>query len=92
MQAIGQRLGRPQPDALLSVARESGGTVLVHLNSAGNALAVEAHLRSRGYRVTETDYDPYQPGNFGVQIRVSAGSPRPCAAVLGTARGALRCP
>jgi len=44
--------------------------VILHVNSGGNAYAAASELRNRGYRVEPTDYDPFGPGNYGVQLRV----------------------
>lgn len=51
--AIRERLGYPAPYALLAVERD-GASVVLRLNSGGNALAVESYLRQRGY---STRYD-----------------------------------
>lgn len=72
--AIGQRLGRPSPSAVIAVTRDTGRPegVIVHVNSGGNACAAEQALRARGYRVEPMDYDPFAPGHYGVQFRVVA--------------------
>lgn len=75
VEAIARRLGHYVADAVIGSTREEGGTVILHLNSGGNALAAESRLRSLGYRVEPTDYDPYAPGHYGVQLRVSPGEP-----------------
>lgn len=69
--AVNRRVGHNAPDAVLGVSRETGGTVIIHLNSGGNALAVQQRLRSLGYQVESTDYDPFAKGHYGVQLRVS---------------------
>jgi hypothetical protein len=75
--AIERRLGHPAREAVIALTREKDGTLMLHVNSGGNARAAEARLRSLGYRVEPTDYDPYAPGHCGVQLRVGpAKSPR----------------
>lgn len=69
IKAIRQRLGPseyPADSALLGVERD-GSTLLVHVNSGGNELAVEQYLRGRGYRA---EYVP-NPGGYGCSVRVS---------------------
>lgn len=73
VQAITRRLGHCATDAVIGSTREAGGSVILHLNSGGNALAAQARLRSLGYRVEPTDYGPYASGHYGVQLRVSPG-------------------
>ncbi|OHU46109.1 hypothetical protein BKG82_28425 [Mycobacteroides chelonae] len=70
--AITQRLGIGVPEAVISVAPDCThtGWVILHVNSGGNAHAAECALRQRGYRVEPTSYDPFRPGNYGVQLRV----------------------
>lgn len=46
--AITARLGYHAPEAVRAVTRD-GGTVVVHLNSGGNALEAQSYLRQRGY-------------------------------------------
>lgn len=78
--AINGRLGYAEPNAVISLAREAGGTVLLHVNSGGNALATQALLQSLGYSVENTDYDPFAAGHYGVQLRVGPGAaPERCA-------------
>lgn len=69
---ITQRLGCAPPEAVISVIRDHAvtGTVILHVNSGGNALASELQLRSLGYRVEPTNYAPFTPGHYGVQLRV----------------------
>ncbi len=67
--AIGNRLGYGAREAVITVAREERGTVMLHVNSGGNAIAAEQRLRSRGYRV---EYKPHVPGVYGVQLLVGA--------------------
>lgn len=73
--AITRRLGYAEPTAVIGLEREAGGTVLLHVNSGGNALAAQALLQSLGYSVEDTDYDPFAPGHYGVQLRVGPGAP-----------------
>ncbi len=71
IKAIGQRLGPseyPSEHALLGIERD-GSSLLVHVNSGGNELAVEQYLRLRGYRA---EYVP-NPGGYGCSVRVSVG-------------------
>lgn len=70
--AISRRIGYAT-GAVISVARDEPRpeTVILHVNSGGNARAAELELRSRGYQVEPTDYNPFAPGNYGVQLRVS---------------------
>ncbi len=69
--AISRRIGYAT-GAVVSVVRDESrpGTVILHVNSGGNARAAKLELRSRGYQVEPTDYDPFAPGNYGVQLRV----------------------
>lgn len=69
--AIARRIGCTT-NAVISVERDNAhsGTVILHVNSGGNAREAERELRYRGYRVTPTDYNPFAPGNYGVQLRV----------------------
>lgn len=69
LKAIRRRLGPseyPTDSALLGVERD-GSSLLVHVNSGGNELAVEQYLRGRGYRA---EYVP-NPGGYGCSVRVS---------------------
>jgi hypothetical protein len=68
--AIRERLHYPAPDALLSVERD-GKSVILRLNSGGNALAVEAYLRQRGYR---SEAAGGNPGGYGCAVRVAAAA------------------
>ena len=70
--AIAQRLGCSSGAEIVSVARDEAAphTVIVHLNSGGNAHAAAVELRRRGYRVDPTGYDPFASGHYGVQLRV----------------------
>lgn len=74
-EAIADRVGHDVADAVIGSTREKGGTVILHINSGGNARAAESRLRSLGYRVESTDYNPYAPGHYGVQLRVGPGVP-----------------
>lgn len=73
--AINCRVGYNASEAVLGIARETGGTVILHVNSGGNALAVQQRLRTLGYQVESTDYDPFAKGNYGVQLRVGPNRP-----------------
>ncbi len=73
--AIARRLGYAESNAVIGLEREVGGTVLLHVNSGGNALAAQALLQSLGYSVENTDYDPFAPGHYGVQLRIGPGAP-----------------
>ncbi len=72
--AIARRTGCTT-SSIISVARDEArpDDVILHVNSGGNALAAESELRSRGYGVEPTDYNPFAPGNYGVKLRVSPG-------------------
>ncbi len=73
--AISRRIGY-SAGAVISVARDESRpeSVVLHVNSGGNARAAELELRSRGYRVEPTDYDPFAAGNYGVQLRIGPKS------------------
>lgn len=73
--AILLRLGYVASNAVISVARDPDrrGTVILHVNSVGNAFAATTALRDAGYQVEDTDYDPSRPGNYGVRLRVLPG-------------------
>lgn len=75
--AITRRLGRPYAPAIIAVVRDGthSGSVILHVNSGGNALAAERELRFRGYQVGHTEYDPFADGHYGVQLRVSPSVP-----------------
>lgn len=70
--AIRERLGHPAGDAIIACFSDPDrvGTAILHVNSGGNAIAAETGLRAAGYRVEPTNYDPFAPGHYGVQIRV----------------------
>jgi hypothetical protein len=72
LKAISQRLWPPgeypAEHALLGIERD-GSSLLVHVNSGGNELAVEQYLRQLGYRA---EYVP-NPGGYGCAVRVSVG-------------------
>jgi hypothetical protein len=55
----------PYPNPFLAVESRPDG-VFLHLNSGGNALAVESALIDRGYRVVEAD----APRAYGVGLLV----------------------
>lgn len=65
--AIAERLRYDAPEALRAVERESGAVIL-RLNSGGNALAVEAYLRQRGY---VAEYAGFNPDGYGCAVRVT---------------------
>lgn len=69
--AIARRIADPT-DAVIGVVRDDlhPESVVLHLNSGGNAEAAAEELRARGYSVESTDYDPFAPGNYGVKLRV----------------------
>ncbi|BEL41757.1 hypothetical protein [Mycobacteroides abscessus] len=71
--AITRRLGRHYVPAIIAVVRDGTRpvSVILHVNSGGNALAAERELRFRGYQVDHTEYDPFADGHYGVQLRVS---------------------
>lgn len=73
--AINRRLGYVEQNAVIGLEREAGGTVILHVNSGGNALAAKFLLQSLGYCVEDTDYDPFAAGHYGVQLRVGPGAP-----------------
>lgn len=69
--AIARRIGCTS-GAIISVERDVAATptVILHVNSGGNARAAEIELRNHGYRVQPTEYNPFAPGHYGVQLRV----------------------
>lgn len=69
--AIAQRIGCTS-SAIISVARDESHpeSVILHVNSGGNARAAELELRWRGYSVEPTDYNPFAPGHYGVKLRI----------------------
>lgn len=69
--AITERLGHDAPEALLAVERD-GMAVMVRVNSGGNALAVEARLRQRGYKAEQAGSNP---GGYGCAVRVNLAVP-----------------
>lgn len=64
--AIGERLRYAAPEALRAVERD-GRSVVIRLNSGGNALAVESYLRLRGYKVKLAGSNP---DGYGCAVRV----------------------
>lgn len=70
--AIASRLRGGAGAGVISVERDEAApqTVIVHVNSGGNAHAAEVELRRRGYWVEPTTYDPFAPGHYGVQLRI----------------------
>lgn len=69
--AIAQRIGCTS-SAIISVARDESHpeSVILHVNSGGNARAAELELRWRGYSVEPMDYNPFTPGHYGVKLRI----------------------
>jgi hypothetical protein len=65
--AIIERLRYDAPEALRAVERDRGA-VIVRLNSGGNALAVQARLRLRGYRAEQAGGNP---DGYGCAVRVT---------------------
>jgi hypothetical protein len=65
--AVTERLRYNAPQAVRKVERD-GDAVIVRLNSGGNALAVEARLRQRGYRA---EYAGWNPDGYGCAVRVT---------------------
>ncbi|NGN63180.1 hypothetical protein G5C51_04560 [Streptomyces sp. A7024] len=70
-QAIWDRRVNPN-HAVLSVERDPDRpeAVILHVNSGGNAIACRNHFQRAGYRVEDTDYDPFADGNYGVRLRI----------------------
>jgi hypothetical protein len=66
--AIAERLGYGAAYALRKVERD-GETVILRFNSGGNALAVAAYLRQRGYRAEQAGGNP---DGYGCAVRVAA--------------------
>jgi hypothetical protein len=76
--AISERLNYGSiQGAIIACGRDSDDprAVILHLNSVGNALAAETALRQAGYLVEGTGYDPFAPGNHGVQLRIRPARP-----------------
>lgn len=69
--AIARRIGCTS-GTNISVSRDGSRRecVILHVNSGGNARAAEMELQYRGYLVESTDYKPFAPGNYGLQLRV----------------------
>ncbi len=69
--AIAARLKYDHPQAVRAVVRDPdrSNTVLLDLNSGGNALAAQEALETAGYRV---DWLGPTPSGYGVRLRVSA--------------------
>ena len=66
--AIARRLGAGEVDrALLGVERD-GQSIIVRVNSGGNALAVEPYLRRRGYDAADAGSNP---DGYGCAVRVT---------------------
>ena len=59
---------------LLGIARDSDGSVIVHVNSGGNVCAVEQRLNLHGYRAEGL---PFDPDVYGGKVRVTLRQPRP---------------
>lgn len=68
--AIAERLRYRAPEALRAVERD-GDSVIVRLNSGGNALAVESYLRRRGYLAEQAGGNP---DGYGCAVRVRPGA------------------
>ena len=68
--AIFARLGHAEPRAVISLADDPArpGSVLLHVNSGGNALACEEALAGAGYAV---DPGAAAPGRHGVLLRAT---------------------
>lgn len=66
VRAIADRLKYAAPCALLAVERD-GDSVVLRLNSGGNALAVQSWLSLRGYRA---EYAGGNPDGYGCAVRV----------------------
>ncbi len=72
--AIAER--RVDPSRGLKSVTRDGRSVIVHVNSGGNALAVQPALRRAGYTVLAGWDAPDDDGlrtTYGVKLRVSAG-------------------
>lgn len=69
-EAVARRLGSPMPEAVRAVERH-GTSVIVRLNSGGNALAVEQYLSERGYRTEDVGGNP---DGYGCAVRVLLAS------------------
>ena len=74
--AITRRLRYFAPRAIIGVWRDPDqpGTVILHVNSGGNAAECEVALRHAGYATEPTGYDPFAKGHYGVQLRVLPAS------------------
>lgn len=70
--AIQERLRHRAAYALRAVERD-GGSVVLRLNSGGNALAVESYLRRHGYRA---EYAGGNPDGYGCAVRVTLAGAR----------------
>jgi hypothetical protein len=71
--AIFDRIKYHAPEAIIDVfanPADNGQSMVLHVNSGGNAIACEEALRREGFQVGRTGYDPYAPGHYGVQLRV----------------------
>jgi hypothetical protein len=70
--AITERLGAPDPHAIISATQTRTG-VLLHINSGRNALAAEAALARAGYAVGP---EPPPPNGYGPRMRVTRPNSR----------------
>lgn len=79
--AIAGRLRHPAAEALRAVERD-GATIVLRLNSGGNALEVADYLRQRGYRA---EHIGANPDGYGCAVRVAlrAGSATEAATAAG---------
>lgn len=75
-QAIGQRLGHPAGNAVIAVTRdpERLDTVVLHVNSGGNALECSRALRAAGYQIEaswDRPDDATLASTYGAKLRVA---------------------
>ena len=67
-----RRLSVSADYCLLGITRDDSGAVIVHVNSGGNACAVESELNGCGYRA---EYLPFDPDVYGAKVRVTLRKP-----------------
>lgn len=74
-QAISRRRCSPA-EGLISVQRDPAhpASVLVHVNSGGNAAAAVHALTQRGYRVERTNTEAHAGEDYGVRLHVCASN------------------